>query len=29
MVRFDVISVVGRGPEASVEHIPNAFDAGM
>jgi putative endonuclease len=29
MVRFDVISVVGRGPGASVEHIPAAFDAGM
>lgn len=29
MVRFDVISVVGRGPDASVEHIPDAFDAGM
>jgi putative endonuclease len=25
MVRFDVVSVVG----ASVEHIPDAFDAGM
>jgi putative endonuclease len=29
MVRFDVISVVGRGAAAQVEHIPNAFDAGM
>jgi putative endonuclease len=29
MVRFDVISVVGEGPKAHVEHLPNAFDAGM
>ena len=29
MVRFDVISIVGRGAAAQVEHIPNAFDAGM
>ncbi len=29
MVRFDVISVVGRGRSAAVEHIPDAFDAGM
>jgi putative endonuclease len=29
MVRFDVISIVGRGPDAQVEHIPGAFDAGM
>ncbi len=28
-VRFDVISVVGRGAVARVEHIPNAFDAGF
>ena len=28
-VRFDVVSVVGRGPNARVEHIPNAFDAGF
>jgi putative endonuclease len=28
-IRFDVISVLGRGPSAKVEHIPNAFDAGM
>lgn len=28
-VRFDVVSVVGRGPAASLEHIPDAFDAGM
>ena len=29
MVRFDVVSVVGRGAQAVVEHIPDAFDAGM
>lgn len=29
MVRFDVITVVGRGSNAAVEHIPGAFDAGM
>jgi putative endonuclease len=29
MVRFDVISVVGRGRDAVLEHIPDAFDAGM
>ena len=29
MVRFDVVSVLGRGQAAVVEHIPNAFDAGM
>jgi putative endonuclease len=29
MVRFDVVSVVGRGASARVEHIPAAFDAGM
>lgn len=29
MVRFDVVSVVGRGEKAQVEHIPDAFDAGM
>lgn len=28
-IRFDVISVVGRGRELQLEHIPNAFDAGM
>ena len=27
-VRFDVVSVVGRGPDARIEHIPGAFDAG-
>jgi putative endonuclease len=29
MIRFDVVSVVGQGERAVVEHIPNAFDAGM
>ena len=29
MIRFDVASVVGSGPNASLEYIPNAFDAGM
>lgn len=29
MVRFDVVSVVGKGARAAVEHIPAAFDAGM
>ncbi len=29
MVRFDVVSVVGKGAAAVLEHIPNAFDAGM
>ena len=28
MIRFDVISVVGRGSDARVEHLPGAFDAG-
>jgi putative endonuclease len=28
-VRFDVIQVIGRGPDARVEHIPGAFDAGL
>ena len=28
-VRFDVVSVVGRGPSAQVEHIENAFEAGF
>lgn len=27
-VRFDVITVVGRGQNATVEHLPGAFDAG-
>jgi putative endonuclease len=29
MVRFDVVSVVGQGQGARLEHIPAAFDAGM
>ncbi|XXF81581.1 YraN family protein [Myxococcaceae bacterium GXIMD 01537] len=29
MMRFDVVSVVGHGEGAVVEHIPDAFDAGM
>jgi putative endonuclease len=29
MVRFDVMSVVGSGAGAAIEHIPAAFDAGM
>ena len=29
MIRFDVITVLGRGERARVEHIPSAFDAGM
>jgi len=29
MARFDVVSVLGRGEKALVEHIPDAFDAGM
>jgi putative endonuclease len=28
-VRFDVISVIGRGKRATVEHIIDAFDAGF
>ena len=28
VLRFDVISVVGRGERATVEHLPGAFDAG-
>jgi hypothetical protein len=28
-MRFDVVSVVGHGDKASVEHIPYACDAGM
>ncbi len=28
-VRFDVVSVLGRGAQARVEHLPGAFDAGM
>jgi putative endonuclease len=29
MVRFDVMTVLGRGPDAVIEHLPGAFDAGM
>ena len=29
VIRFDVISIVGRGEGAELEHIPDAFDAGM
>jgi putative endonuclease len=29
MIRFDVISVVGEGKGATLEHLPDAFDAGM
>ena len=29
MIRFDVVSVIGRGRDAVLEHLPNAFDAGM
>lgn len=29
MIRFDVITVVGRGEKAHVEHLPAAFDAMM
>lgn len=29
MIRFDVISIVGRGEAAALEHLPAAFDAGM
>ena len=29
MIRFDVITVLGRGLTARVEHLPGAFDAGM
>ncbi|MCI0569686.1 MAG: YraN family protein [Myxococcaceae bacterium] len=28
-IRFDVISIVGRGEGAELEHIPDAFDAGQ
>jgi putative endonuclease len=28
VIRFDVASVVGRGPGAAVEYIADAFDAG-
>jgi putative endonuclease len=29
MVRFDVMTVLGRGSAAVIEHLPGAFDAGM
>ena len=29
MIRFDVMTVLGRGPAAVIEHLPGAFDAGM
>lgn len=29
MIRFDVVSVVGSGEKARLEHLPDAFDAGM
>lgn len=29
MIRFDVVTIVGRGDRAQIEHIPNAFDAAM
>lgn len=29
MVRFDVVSVVGQGSSTRLEHLPDAFDAGM
>ena len=29
VIRFDVASVVGKGREGHVEHITDAFDAGM
>ncbi len=29
MIRFDVVTVLGRGLNARVEHLPGAFDAGM
>ncbi len=29
MLRFDVVSVLGQGETARLEHIPDAFDAGM
>jgi putative endonuclease len=28
-IRFDVIAVTGRGKNATLEHIENAFDAGF
>jgi len=29
MIRFDVMTVLGQGPGAVIEHLPAAFDAGM
>jgi putative endonuclease len=29
MLRFDVMTVLGRGANAVIEHLPGAFDAGM
>jgi hypothetical protein len=29
MVRFDVMTVLGQGKGAVIEHLPGAFDAGM
>ena len=29
MIRFDVMTVLGRGRAAVIEHLPGAFDAGM
>lgn len=29
MIRFDVIAIIGRGDAAALEHLPDAFDAGM
>jgi putative endonuclease len=29
MIRFDVMTVLGRGKDAVIEHLPGAFDAGM
>lgn len=29
VLRFDVVSVVGRGEAAELEHIPDAFEAGQ
>ena len=29
MIRFDVMTVLGRGSGAVIEHLPGAFDAGM
>jgi len=29
MIRFDVMTVLGRGSAAVIEHLPGAFDAGM